>query len=270
MSLLPNHIIYGIDFSGARDAGKKIWIAKGILKDGNLSIEDCIRAEDLEGSGTKLEKCLSALRNLIGKSRYCVFGMDFPFGLPEALVTEKSWKEFVIKFPEKYKNPEEFRENCRSMAPGKELKRKTDIQSRTPFSVYNLRLYKQTYCGISEIINPLVRKDLARVLPMQKPKPGKPLLLEVCPASTLKALDLYNPYKGRDIGKKAERRKILKEYEKLGTIKIDKPEISRSIIDNPGGDALDSVIAAGSAFWALKNNMPLLMEEYKIEGYVYE
>jgi len=28
----PRHHIYGIDFSGAKDAGKKIWIAKGIVK----------------------------------------------------------------------------------------------------------------------------------------------------------------------------------------------------------------------------------------------
>ena len=28
----PKHRIYGIDFSGAKDAGKKIWIAKGIVE----------------------------------------------------------------------------------------------------------------------------------------------------------------------------------------------------------------------------------------------
>jgi len=27
----PQHI-YGVDFSGAQNAGKKIWIAKGIIK----------------------------------------------------------------------------------------------------------------------------------------------------------------------------------------------------------------------------------------------
>jgi len=28
----PPHHIYGIDFSGAQDAGKKIWIAEGIVR----------------------------------------------------------------------------------------------------------------------------------------------------------------------------------------------------------------------------------------------
>jgi len=33
----PQHI-YGIDFSGAQDAGKKIWIAEGVVKDDSLLI----------------------------------------------------------------------------------------------------------------------------------------------------------------------------------------------------------------------------------------
>ena len=39
-------LIYGIDFSGAQDAGKKIWIAKGVVKGDSLLIEDCFRARD--------------------------------------------------------------------------------------------------------------------------------------------------------------------------------------------------------------------------------
>ena len=37
----PPHHIYGIDFSGAQDAGKKIWIAEGVVKTDSLLIEDC-------------------------------------------------------------------------------------------------------------------------------------------------------------------------------------------------------------------------------------
>jgi hypothetical protein len=42
----PEHI-YGIDFSGAKDAGKKIWVAKGIVHGETLLIEDCLRARGL-------------------------------------------------------------------------------------------------------------------------------------------------------------------------------------------------------------------------------
>jgi hypothetical protein len=33
--------IYGIDFSGAKDAGNKIWIAKGAAEDKSLLIKEC-------------------------------------------------------------------------------------------------------------------------------------------------------------------------------------------------------------------------------------
>ena len=57
----PQHI-YGIDFSGAQDAGKKIWIAEGVVKGGSLLIEDCFRARDLQDSGNELDICLPALK----------------------------------------------------------------------------------------------------------------------------------------------------------------------------------------------------------------
>ena len=40
----PAQHIYGIDFSGAQDAGKKIWIAEGVVKTDSLLIEDCFKA----------------------------------------------------------------------------------------------------------------------------------------------------------------------------------------------------------------------------------
>jgi hypothetical protein len=42
----PQHI-YSIDFSEAQDAGKKIWVAKGIVHGETLLIEDCFRARGL-------------------------------------------------------------------------------------------------------------------------------------------------------------------------------------------------------------------------------
>jgi len=40
----PPHHIYGIDFSGAQDAGKKIWTSKGIVK-GEILCENSSKAE---------------------------------------------------------------------------------------------------------------------------------------------------------------------------------------------------------------------------------
>ena len=64
----PQHS-YSIDFSGAQDAGKKIWIAEGVVKTGSLLIEDCFRARDLQDSGNELFKCLPALKAMRKKGR---------------------------------------------------------------------------------------------------------------------------------------------------------------------------------------------------------
>ncbi|MBW2114265.1 MAG: hypothetical protein JRH04_05315, partial [Deltaproteobacteria bacterium] len=122
-----------IDFSGAQDAGKKIWIAEGIIEQESLLIEKCFRARDLKDSGNELDICLPALKGFIKENQDAAFGLDFPFGLPEVLVEQESWKEFIIAFPNLYDSPDHFRETCFSNAGNRELKRKTDEEAETPF-----------------------------------------------------------------------------------------------------------------------------------------
>ena len=81
-SIHPKHRIYGIDFSGARDAGRKIWLAEGVVKTHSLLIEDCFGARNLQDSGNELYKCLPALKDFIKENQDEAFALDFPFGLP--------------------------------------------------------------------------------------------------------------------------------------------------------------------------------------------
>ena len=266
--------IYGVDFSGAKDAGKKIWIAKGVVKRNSLLIEDCFRARDLPNSGKALEICLTSLLGLIKKSPDVVFGLDFPFGLPRALVQHNRWEDFVTIFPNLYEDPEHFREKCFSVTGDRELRRKTDQKCDTPFSPYNLRIYKQTYYGISKILGPLVLDNAAYVLPMQKPIVGKSWILEICPASTLKDYDLYQKYKYRN--RKDDRPEIrsiiLDMIETIVPLRFQNNGIRELIIGDTHGDALDSVIAAIAIFRALKSDiMPQenWKDFWKIKGYVY-
>ena len=272
--------IYGIDFSGAKNAGKWIWIAKGIIENGTLLIEDCTRGRDLPGSGTSLEECLPALKDLIKKAKDAVFGLDFPFSLPKDLVEQGSWKDFALKFPSLYSSAEELQKKCTSRAlkvtsgRRKELNRKTDKEAKTPFSPYNRRIFKQTYYGIREILTPLVRNTQACVLPMQKSTSGKPWIIEICPASTLKTHNLYQKYKYRNRrdDRPETRSQILKEIVRIGPLRFQNNVIRESIIDDRCGDALDSVIAAMAIFRALKNNVTPpkeLKDFWNIEGFVY-
>lgn len=272
----PALYLYGVDFSGAQDARNKILIAKGAPKGKTLLIEDCKRAGDLPASGRGRVKSLAALKKFISEASGAVFGLDFPFGLPGDLVEEESWEAFILAFPDRYKDPDVFKNQCFLRAGKRELKRRTDKEARTPFSPYNLWLYKQTFYGIREILHPLVRDGAARVLPMQEPAPGRPLLLEVCPASTLIDLDLYGlPYKGRSDQHREARAHILEGVSRGRgrRIRIRTRDIRRKAIEDSGGDALDSMIAAFAAFRALRKKNPLLLaaeEGHGVEGYVYK
>ncbi len=77
--------IYGVDFSGAKDAGKKIWIAKGVIENSILQIEKCEKAEKFLGTKRELKPCLEALIEFVKGEKSCVFGFDFPFGIHRKL-----------------------------------------------------------------------------------------------------------------------------------------------------------------------------------------
>jgi hypothetical protein len=248
--------IYGVDFSGAEKAGRKIWIASGTAESNGLRIEDCFRGEDLPGSRRHRAGCLEALRDFVRGQRAGAFGFDFPFGIPGHLVEDESWEGFVRGFPSRYGSPDIFRESCRKAAGPHEVRRETDRESHTPFSPYNLRIYKQTYFGIRDLLAPLVRENAVCVLPMQAPLAEKPWLLEICPASTLRELGKsrfpyrYKGKKGKHAQARAEILTALERHEGLTRLA---PKIRAAILANPEGDALDSVIAALATHRALRN-----------------
>ncbi len=266
-----SRLVYGVDFSGAADAGKKIWITKGVIQGEALRIEACYQAADLPGSAVERDVCLAALRAFIARETDSAFGLDFPFGLPRKLVKMDTWEDFVLFFPTTYLDQDAFRDTCLRAAGGSELKRVTDRESSTPFSPYNIRLYRQTYFGIRELLVPLVRDGSACVLPMQTALPDRPWMLEICPASTLKRESLYWRYKGKGEEHAMARERILEAIEEMAPLSL--PSLLRSVIlDDPGGDALDSVVAAFAAFRVVRNPTGVVAAQddvYTLEGYVY-
>ncbi len=258
--------VWGVDFSGAKDAGKKIWIAGGQIRRGVLEIESCDPARELPGFGVKRDRCLAALCEFVAGEPEGVFGFDFPFGLPEKLVKERTWEKFVAAFRKTYADPESFRHACFKAAGCSELKRLTDRECQSPFSPYNLRLYRQTYYGIRDFLGPVVAKRLACVSPMQRPAQGKPWVIEVCPAATLKREGLYRwSYKGKTRKHRAARRRILEGIERGGLVRVAVPDIRGRVLDDHEGDALDSVIAALAAFRAVRRPE----KPYALEGRTY-
>lgn len=266
--------VYGVDFSGAQDAGRRIWLAEGLVSEEELRVETCYPAEALPGSGRDREAALGALRELIAGSPGAAFGLDFPFGLPLPLLEGVGrWEAFARSFPTDYPTADAFRQACRAQHPAGELKRRTDRETKTPFSAYNLRLYRQTYYGIVELLSPLVRDEAACVLPMQARCASRAWVIEICPASTLKWAGLpAQQYKNKTEAGRRTRAAILAGIEARGEVEVASATLRAAIVAEEGGDALDSVIAAWATYRAVR--APEIdpaggLEAYALEGYVY-
>lgn len=240
--------IFGLDFSGAAAAGRAIWIAEGHESRGILVIGSCRPARDLPGGGAARTCALPAVVRYLRDLESAIVGCDFPFGLPAALygtlVDAANWRGFITVFPERFRSAEAFRDACRAVTGGRELRRLCDVEARVPFCAWNLRLYRQTWHGIAEILRPLVLDGGALVLPMDEPAEGRLWLAEICPASFLKRVKLYQPYKGRAAAHRAMRARILYRLVADRLLAAPGPAVERVVLDDPGGDALDAVIAA--------------------------
>ncbi len=256
---------YGLDFSGARDAGRHAWISQGQMRDERLWVLDCRPLAELPGSGARREVCLPALARWVAQLGDSLLGCDFPFSLPREVMGEEGWEAFVETFPQRFPTPEHLRMACRDPA-GRERRRQTDRDVRAPFAPGNLRLYRQTYYGIRELLSPLVRARTVCVLPFQRPTPGRPWLIEVCPAVTLRRLRLYRlGYKGRGERWLLERQHLLDCLGELG-MRVPARVCSRALSDT-GGNALDSLIALYTA-WSVRAQL-VVASPFDQEGYIF-
>jgi hypothetical protein len=258
----PRRVV-GIDFSGAADAGRKLWLAWGERGAGTLAVTDCRPAQALPGGGPERDRALAAVRAFLVAQGPCVVGMDAPFSLPRPLLEAPSWEAFLHTFAARFPTAEALRAVCRAHGP-REIKRATEVAARVPFAAANVRLYRQTYHALRDVLAPLVLTGKAVALPFHAPHPGVPWLLEVCPAATLKRLGWYRPYKGRAPDRAAARALLL---DRLATAGVRLPNaVRRAALADAEGDALDAVIAA----WAAARAEPDAMDAAgdRLEGYI--
>ncbi|WP_395020153.1 hypothetical protein [Dongia sp.] len=261
--------VLGVDFSGASDAGRKIWIAECKRGRGNrLTLLDLFPAADLPDSGTAPAIAIAALARHVVSQPDTIAGFDFPFTLPKSVIDTPRWESFAAGFAARFPDPDSFRDWALRRADGREIRRATDRAAKTPFNSYNLRIYRQTWWGIAHLLGPLLASGAAVIRPYQ-PLPAKPhpILIEACPASSLKAIGFYPAYKGRSGAHRLERTAILQRLVDAGL--IDRPErrIQRMLLDNSGGDALDAVIAAVATAHAEIEVEP--DPDQRLEGIIY-
>jgi hypothetical protein len=273
--------VYGVDFSGARLAGRYIWLARLQPGKPRFQLTDLKCLEKLCGTPER-GPALAHLVQLIWDSDRALWGLDFPFGLPiEVLEPGCRWPgqlDFLACWADDaYGLGLECVRRARLRGGPVHIRRQTDAEVKTPFDCYHYRIIFQTFFGMRDVLGPLCRDRTTAILPFhyRRLKSARRLVVEACPASTLKRLGLPSqnykqPAGGPLLPRRLQtRRRILEGLDELVAIG---PRARRIVMRNSGGDALDAILAAlgaAQAWDATDHRAVAGHARYPLEGRVF-
>ncbi len=288
--------VFGVEFSGARDAGNHIWICRAHPGNDGIRVESIDSLSGLPGGVIQREAALPTLVQKVTESPRSAWGFDFSFGLPKAildvLAPGVSGYSDQLGVVVGFGTADTLLEQCINASPGAELRRRTDDEASTPFSPYDLRIYEQTFHGLTQVLRPLRSRPEVAVLPFDAlPQVGLQsgehlpfnrvaagsvphiYIMEVCPASVLAKLDYpTRGYKGAGKRETEARRGMLRRLIDDGLVRPMAHAQRRRIIEEKQGAALDAVFAAVSAWRGTRNYDHAALRAdpmYGLEGFVY-
>jgi hypothetical protein len=267
--------VLGVDFSGAGDAGRSIWLTEARHTPDGLVVDDCYRAAD--EWGVDREPAHTGLRERA--TDFAVVGLDFPFSLPQALLADHCggrWDGFVAWLAgDGPDDPDAFASTCRSSARGHTgdgtaaLRRETDLR-RAALCPYDARVQYQTFYGVRDVLGAFVDDPDVTVAPMQERGSSGPAaadaddadtrVVEVYPAATFGWLGLYREgYKGDRRDRRAT------NVDGIETCSVDLNGFREEY--ETTHDALDSLAAAVSAARSTTGDPP--RHGPRQEGHIY-
>jgi hypothetical protein len=254
--------VCGVDFSGAKRAGRNIWIARTEPRArGRLALVALDRLEALCGTAERAP-CLAELVRLVNASDAALWGFDCPFGLPLELFPARAPWVDQFAFLHDY-GDDAYECGLECIARTKRLpagplrtalhcRRQTDREAKAPFDAFHYRMIYQTFFGLRDVVRPLADTPGTAVLPFQYRKLARArrVAVESCPASVLKKHGLpHQNYKQPAGGPLTRLRRRTRHAILAGLarwVKIgDRHRLA--MMRNPGGDALDAVLAAVGA-----------------------
>jgi hypothetical protein len=168
-------------------------------------------------------------------------------------------------------------ERAKALGGPGHIRRTTDTEVKTPFDCYHYRIIHQTFFGMRDVLRPLSRRKGTSILPFQyeRLESARRVVLEACPASTLKRLGLPHQNYKQPRGGPLERRRLQTRRTLLAALSplVEIRETQRRVLmRNPGGDALDSLIAALGALqaWPVSDHQQIAGHaRYPHEGHIY-
>ena len=263
-------VIHGIDFSGADGGGAaKIRIAERELA-----------AKSVVAIRPRVDR--NGLRRLIVEcardGREHLWRIDAPFGLArESLASgvpglpegrEPTWIE-VAEWMASFPNARAWRGAMRESSR-REPKRTCDRALHTPLAPMNLRVFKQTFTVITEILLPLAREGIA-IMPVSMPTVAGSAALpstrvfEGCPASVLRHRGWpAKGYKGGGEPPRAVREEIVRLLRRDG-LEIAS-ETAVEAIQDAEGDLLDAILLTTAPIAPPDGGVP---PEALLEAWVY-
>jgi len=280
--------VYGVDFSGARDAERNVWIAGGPLTDDGLEIATLGTAKSvLDGDVSGQVETHAGLVAWLRDRESAAVGLDFSFGLPSTLLDAvddppADWAAFLDSFPPAdCSGPDAFetwgKQRTREATDGERafLKRETDgpVGASSPYGFVGSTI---TFYGVRDVLAPVVRGSdggdaAATVAPMETTTFESPVtLLETYPAGVLDRLGLCRRnYKGGSDEEREARRRNLDGLLDATDLAVDGTDRG-TVIENTGGDALDAVVAAAATLRAVERAFEYDDDRHDPrEGYIY-
>jgi hypothetical protein len=254
--------IYGVDFSGAKLAGRNTWVARLERRAGaprrrpRYALAELSCVERLCGTAER-DAALAHLVRLIAASSGALWAMDFPFGLPVEVLDEDTRWPGQLNFlrdwgDDAYGVGLECVARAKSLGGPMHIRRLTDHEAKAPFDCYHYRIIYQTFYGMRDVLAPLSRTRGTAILPFQYRRlpTARRVLVEACPGSTLKRLGLpHQNYKqpagGPLAPKRLRTRRVILDH--LSRHVAFSPRHRRVMMRNGGGDAIDAVLAAVGA-----------------------
>jgi hypothetical protein len=232
-------IALGVDWSGGTLAGRKIWAAQVRFTGSGAEVVT------LERPFLERPRRADVVRDFgpwLARQKVAVAGLDFCFSLPVAQLEQLGLLDAALQSPAAlgralaagYASPDAFR-----LAAGAEQKRDTDRTARAPFAATNLRMFRQTFVGITA----LGGVDAA-FPPWSLPVEGQTAVVEVLPAQVARTLGVRSPYKGA--GTASARRAMLERLTDDLGLRMAGTHDAAAVADDEG-DAIDAVLAALAA-----------------------
>ena len=286
-ALPPFRTAFGVDFSGAKRAGKTAWVAEVRLDGGRPALTGLAPLGRLAGDDAR-GPALAWLADRIARSESALWAMDFPFGLPIELFPSpradgspsgrpaqldavRTWDGGAYAFG--LQCVARAKETCGVMHP----RRLTDVEAKAPFDCTHYRIIYQTFHGMRDVLGPLERTPNTCALPFQwrKLPRAKRVLVECCPASVLKRRGLpHRNYKQAN-GGRLERFRLRNRQAILAWLEA-RCSVSRHyrrvMLTDPGGDALDALLCAvGGLDAVLSTDLAAIRAHprYRREGLIF-